>query len=171
MRLQYPVFPILERAHSSTVPDQVTTCNLGEEEVASDREEAEEGHHAEVHREVEVPAAGLSLEDPHADGHLEGEALERLVREVAAWHDLPNVTADPGDRRNLLVVVVRRNFHLPGVVGRLEQVNATQVEAALPNNSTAAYPVVRILVDLACLASAAEVVRSWVPRSVGVVRS
>jgi hypothetical protein len=186
MRLQYPVYTdssmTLKRAHSSIVPDPVTTCNLGEEEVACDREEAEEGHHAEVHREVEVPAVGLSLEDPHVDGHLVGEALERLVREVAAWHDLPNATADPGDHRNFLVVAVRRNFHLPGVVvhrsfhlpgvgvhrnfhlpgvgGQLEPVNAMLVEVARKNKSTAAYPAVQILVDLACLASAAEVVRS-----------
>jgi hypothetical protein len=129
---------------------------LGEEEVACDREEAEEGHHAVV----EVPAVGLSLEDPHVDDHLVGEALERLVQEVAAWHDLPNATADPGDHRNFVVVVVHRNFHLPGVVGQVEPVNATLVEAALKSNSTAAYPAVRILVDLACLASAAEVGRN-----------
>jgi hypothetical protein len=156
----------IERTHSSIVPDQVTTDNLGEEGEASDREEAEEGH-AEVHREVEVPAVGSSVEEPHVDDRQEGEGLERLVREVAACHDLPNATADPGGHHNFLAVVVHRNFHLPGVVDQLEPANAAlsqdnhliQVEAARKNYSTAAYPAVRILVDLACLASA-EVVRS-----------
>jgi hypothetical protein len=156
----------------STIPDQGTTYNSGEEEAACDHEEEVEGH-AEVHREVEVPAAGSSVEEPHVDDHQEGEAPERLAREVVAWHDLPSSTA--GGHRNFLVVAVHRNFHLPEVVGRLEPVNAapsqdnhpTLVEAARKNNSTAAYPAVRISADLACLASA-EVVA---PRSAEVVRS
>jgi hypothetical protein len=167
---------ILERAHSSTVPDQVTTYNLGEEAAACGREEEEEGH-AEVHREVEAPAVGSSVEEPHVDGHQEEEApavdhlphraIERLALEVAAWHDLPISTAVPaGNHRNFLVAV-QRNFHLRGAGGRLGPVNATLsqdkrltlAEAARKNNSAAAYPAVRILVDLACLASV-EVARS-----------
>jgi hypothetical protein len=68
----------------------VTTCNLEEEAAAYDREEEEEGP-AKVHREVEVPAVGSSVEEPHVDGHQEEEApvvdhrgIERLAREVAA---------------------------------------------------------------------------------------
>jgi hypothetical protein len=158
--------------------------------VAYDREEAEEGH-AELHREVEVPAVGSSVEEPHVDGHQEVVALERLVREVAACHDLPNATADQGDHHNFLAVVVHRNFrlpgvvgrhhnfHLPGVVDRVEPMNATLsqdnhhlilVEAARQIDSTAACPAVQILVDLACLASV-EAVRSFAPCSVEVVRS
>jgi hypothetical protein len=156
----------------------VTIDNLGEEGEASDREEAEGGH-AEAHQEVEVLAVGSSVEEPHVDDRQEGEGLERLVREVAACHGLPNATADPEDHHNFLAVAVHRNFHLPGVVGhhrnfhlpgvvaRQEQVNATLsqdnhlilVEAAQRQDSTAAYPAVRILVDLACQASV-EVVRS-----------
>jgi hypothetical protein len=161
----------------------VTTCNSGEEEVACDCEEAEEDH-AELHREVGAPAVDSSVEEEHVDDHQEREALERLVREVAACHDLPNATADPGDHHNFLEVVVHRNFRLPGVVGhhrnfhppevvdRLSQDNhLVLVEAARKIDSTAAYRVVRILVDLAYLASV-EVVRSFAPHSVvGVVRS
>jgi hypothetical protein len=60
-------------------------------------------------------------------------------------------------RRNFLLVVVHRNF--PLAVHRNFLLVVQQVEAARKNNSTAACPAVRILVDLACLVPA-EVVRS-----------
>lgn len=147
----------------STVPDQVTTYNLEEEAAACDREEEEVGP-AKVHREVEVPAVGSLVEEPHVDGHQEEEApavghraMERLAQEVAAYHGLLLSTAIPvGVHRNF-PPVGRRNFLLvehhnfPLVVHRNFLLVVHLAEAA--------RPAVRILVDLACLAPV-EVVRS-----------